>query len=158
MSWEGLTTESHLGAIHTRDMSIEEIKDMYGPKEAEKASSVIDDMKAYQYHYDIMQHKMELELQKERERSARETPFGSTLGIMEQIEDSNRVPHEPMTVASMEQIINDLIKDIGKEERQFTLFTGEGGMKEFDRNLKSTTREDWTVEDWKEQLSKEMKL
>ena len=159
MSWKGLTTENHLGAIHKREMTIKEIEGMYGPKESEKVSSVIDDMKAYQYHYDIMHHKMEMEMAKAREKVNKEHPFGSGLGIRAQMEQSTVVPYKPMTVDSMTQIINDLIKDVGEKERQqFNLYTGEGGLKEFDIATKHVTREDWTVEDWKEQLSIEMKL
>lgn len=134
MSWEGLTTENHLGSAYTetKKMTIPEIKEMY---------------------------KLELKLQEDRERSAKEMPFGSGLGIRAQMEQANVVLYEPMTIDSMTKAIEDLIKSVGSEERrEFKLHTGEGGMREFDRTTKSVTREEWTVEQWAEQLEKEMTL
>jgi len=171
MNWEGLTTENHLAAIYKKDrldeqMSIPEIRemygsDLYGPNQNRKMSNCIDDMKAYQYHQNIMQHKMELALQKDRERNANKAPFGSGLGIMAQIEQSNVLPYTSMTIDEITAFLNEMTKSIEKEEKQMdnmVLRTGEWGSKEFERALHREIRKDLSVEEWTKILEKEMTL
>jgi len=151
MSWEGLTTENHLGATYTENLTVAEIKERYGPV------MNIDDMRAYHYQWNIMQHKIEVELQKNRDRQY-EIP--QSQGIRAQMESANQQGYEHLSIDELMKSIEGMIKEIGIEEQiaEMVLRTGEHGMYEFDKHMKQEERKDYTVEEWKEQLTKEMTL
>ena len=123
----------------------------------EVVSNSIDDMRAYQTHYNLMQERIEEQIAEDRARAHAEG--GS--GIRAQIERGNVATYESFNVADIERILNELSRELNPSYTpggDFILHTGERGMQEFSKSMKKLTREGMTVEELKDLFKEEMKL